>query len=333
MSNAPMSDAPSLRAVLERGRLIDAWLQVRANKGAPGVDEVTVARWERNWEENLDRLSQMVRTNTYRPNRPRRFKVVKPDGGWREFSILTVSDRVLQRAMLNALEPPFEVGFLEGSYGYRPGRGVAQAVEQVLHWRDQGYGWVFDADIESCFDNLDHAVILEGLRQVVRHPLLLRLMELWLEAGRKSKSQTPTAKSAKSQTSQAKEQNSKVGIPLGAVISPLWCNIVLHQLDLALERAGWKWARYADDFVVCTRTHAEALQVWQETEAALAGIHLKLNEEKTRITTFERGFKFLGVTFKGDTYAFIYEGKRFEVRGRNVTVLWNHLPEPYGWKW
>ncbi len=322
-----MLNGPSIRAVLERRNLETAWGQVRANKGAPGVDEVTVTRWERNWQENLDRLSHMVRTNTYRPNRPRRFRVLKKDGGWRELSILTVSDRVLQRAALNVLAPFFEAVFLDGSYGYRPERNVAQAVAKVLQARDRGYTWVFDADIDNCFDSLRHTAILEGVRQRVSNYTLLRLLELWLEAGRKRAPPPPN--------SQATGEGHKrwVGVPLGAVISPLLCNVALHPLDEMLERTGWPWVRYADDFVVLTRSHAEALEAWNLVEATLRDLGLQLEASKTRITTFERGFKFLGVTFKGDTYAYDYNGKRVVVRGRNVTVLWNQPPEGYEWEW
>lgn len=327
-------DTPTLRSVLERRALELAWQQVRANRGAPGVDEVTLARWERNWQENLDRLSHQVRTNTYRPNRPRRFRVLKPDGGWRELSILTVTDRVLQRAVLNALAPAFEREFLEGSYGYRPGRGVMHAVERVLRERDRGFGWVLDADIRDCFDSLEHGVILEGLRRRVRHPLLLRLIELWLEAGAK---RTPPplleVRPGIWRRSALAGPAPRRGVPLGAVLSPLLCNIVLHQLDLTLERAGWQWARYADDFVVLTRTRAEAEQAWEDVEAALRGVSLELNPEKTRIASFAEGFTFLGVTFRGDAYSFVYEGKRFEVRGRNLSILWNFAPDPYNWRW
>jgi CRISPR-associated protein Cas1 len=325
---------PTLRSVLERRALEDAWFQVRANKGAPGVDEVTLTRWGRNWQENLDRLSAQVRANTYRPNRPRRFRVLKSDGGWRELSILTVSDRVLQRAVLNVLTPAFEAQFLEGSYGYRPGRGVAQAVQRVLHERDRGFTCVFDADIRDCFDSLDHEIVLEGVRQRVTHPLLLRLIALWLEAGAK---RTPPplveVRPGVLRRSALAGPGPRLGVPLGAVLSPLLCNLVLHQLDLALERAGWQWVRYADDFVILTRTRAEAEQAWEETEAALRGLRLSLNPEKTRIASFAQGFTYLGVTFRDDTYSFTYQGKRFEVRGRNVSLLWNHLPDPYEWRW
>jgi retron-type reverse transcriptase len=236
--------------------------------------------------------------------------------------------------VLNALEPAFEAVFLDGSFGYRPGRSVVQAVDRVLQERDRGYQWLLDADIRSCFESLEHPVVLEHVRQVVRHPLLLRLIELWLGAAARPAGDRPVEIRLKRgvYVQVPPAPRPRLGVPLGAVISPLLCNVVLHQLDLALDRAGWHWVRYADDFVVLTRTQAEAEQAWEEVEAALRGLRLQLNPEKTRLASFAGGFKFLGVTFKGDTYSYIYDGRRYEVRGRNVSVLWNnHIPEPYGW--
>ena len=151
------------------------------------MDRVTVQRLARNWETNLNRLLTQVRTNTYCPNRPRRYKVAKGDGTYRELSILTVTDRVMQRAVLNVLDPLFDVRFLDCSHGYRMNRSVATAVNQVLCWRDKGLRWVVDADIASCFDSLDHEVLLSLLQRVVKDAVV-NVMGLWLKA--RSKSQT-----------------------------------------------------------------------------------------------------------------------------------------------
>lgn len=295
-------------ALLKRANLTAAWEQVRANKGAPGVDDVTLARWGRNWEANLDRARQQVRTNTYRPNRPRRFKVLKPDGTYRELSILTVTDRVLQRAALNVLEPWFEDRFLNCSFGYRPRRSVANAITSVVRQRERGLTTVLDADIEQCFDSLNHGLILELMRPYVPDAGLLNLLAAWLQAGAKSPG---------------------VGVPLGAVLSPLWCNVVLHQLDTALTRAGWALVRYADDFVVQTRTPAEARQALTETAAALRGLKLNLHPRKTCLTSFEAGFRFLGVDFKGDTYEYVCAQKRIKVQGATTRLLYDYRPEYY----
>lgn len=327
-----------LNAVLARPNLIDAWEQVRANKGAPGIDAVTLARWGRNWEANLDRARQQVRTNTYRPNRPKRFKVLKADGTFRTLSILTVTDRVLQRAVLNVLEPIFEDRFLNCSFGYRPRRSVANAITTVVRRRERGLRVVLDADIERCFDNLDHGLILELMRPLTPDAAVLNLMAAWLKAGAAPAGPADLAAGEPApaaidlpddgQGSKSKA-GTRRGVPLGAVLSPLWCNVVLHELDAALTRAGWALVRYADDFVVQTRTEAEARQAAVETAAALRGLKLRLHPRKTCLTTFDAGFRFLGVDFKGDTYEYVSARKRIKVKGPTTRLLYDHRPEWY----
>lgn len=198
-----------IHAVLARANLIAAWEEVRANKGAPGIDAVTLKRWGRNWEANLERLRQQVRTNAYHPNRPKRFKVLKTDGTYRELSILTVTDRVLQRAVLNVLEPIFEKRFLNCSFGYRPRRSVANAITSVVRWRERGYGCVFDADIEQCFDRLEHGLIVELMKPDVPDVMVMNLIRLWLKAGCKPSSRPPSP-------CKGAGPGVRVGVPLGA---------------------------------------------------------------------------------------------------------------------
>ncbi|CAG1009928.1 Group II intron-encoded protein LtrA [Anaerolineae bacterium] len=310
-----------LDQVLSRSNLIDAWEEVRANKGAPGSDAVTLKRWGRNWETNLERLRQQVRTNTYHPNRPRRFKVLKKDSTFRELSILTVTDRVLQRAVLNVLEPICEQRFLNCNFGYRPRRSVANAITSVVRWRERGCGWLLDADIEKCFDSLEHALILELLKPDVPDVMVLNLIARWLKAGTK-----PTPSSAPPRCDRGE---GRVGVPLGAVLSPLLCNVVLHEMDAALTRAGWALVRYADDFVVLTHSEAEAQQAARETAAALRDLKLNLHPHKTQITSFTQGFCFLGVDFKDDTYAYVYQQKQIKVKGPNTRFLYDHWPQFY----
>lgn len=309
-----------LAQILARANLLAAWEAVRSNHGAPGIDAVSIARWGRNYEANLERLRLQVRTNTYHPNRPRRFKVLKPDGSFRELSILTVSDRVLQRAVLNVLEPIFEQRFLTCSFGYRPHRSVAHAITSVVRWRERGCSWVLDADIEKCFDNLDHALIMELLQPDVPDVPTLNLIAAWLKAG--------TARSSNLQST-INNPKSKVGVPLGAVLSPLLCNVILHEMDAQLTRAGWRLVRYADDFVVLTRSLAEAQQAARETAAALRGLKLNLHPHKTQLASFDGGFRFLGVDFKGDTYAYVCQQKHIKVKGPTTRLLHDYRPQFY----
>jgi group II intron reverse transcriptase/maturase len=302
--------------VLERENLRAAWEDVQANQGAPGSDAVTLKRWGRNWEANLDRLAQQVRGNTYHPNRPRRFKVLKKDGTFRELSILTVTDRVLQRAVLNVIDDRFERRFLNCSFGYRPNRSVANAITAVVRQRERGHVWVLDADIEDCFDSLDHGVILHLLEAVLDDAVVMNLMQLWLKAGARPKSEIQNPKS-------------KTGVPQGAVLSPLWCNVVLHELDVALREAGWLEVRYADDFIVLTESEEQTAWARVDVEEALANLCLKLNEQKTRLTSFAQGFRFLGVDFKDDTYSYVCQQKHVKVKGPTTRLLYRYVPQFY----
>lgn len=299
-----------IEAILSRPNMDMAWEVIQANKGAPGIDGITLARWGRNWEANIERLRYQVKTNTYYPNRPKRFIVRKKDGGDRELSMLTVADKVMQRAVLNVIEDVFDKHFLDCSHGYRPRRSVATATQQVLSYRDRGLRWVLDADIAACFDSLDHAILMTLIRRVVKDWFVLNLMGLWLKAGRKYRHQA-------------------VGVPVGAVLSPLWCNIYMHQLDARLAMARWKVVRYADDFIILTASQEEAQHAMKATATILASLKLELSPQKTSIVSFEEGFTFLGIHFYKNTYTYTWEEKQITVSGRKLRWLYKHIPYFY----
>lgn len=303
-----------LNAIVGSGPLHAAWAQVKANHGGPGIDQMTLARWERNLQTNLLRLSEQVRANRYRPNPPRRFKIRKKDGGWRELSVLTVADRVLQRSVLNVLDPLAEARFLNGSHGYRHQRSVATAVEQVLDYRERSLHTVLEGDITACFDSLDHDIVLNAVRALTDDYHVLHLCTLWLAAGRK-------------------HANRAVGVPLGAVLSPLWCNLVLHTLDAWLADCGWRYVRYADDFVVFTSNERLARLAATHCADVLAELRLELNPRKTTLSTFREGFTFLGVTFQGSKFWYNWQGKQILHAGRNKRRLYDHLPTYYEDLW
>ncbi|MCC6957561.1 MAG: hypothetical protein IT316_12265 [Anaerolineales bacterium] len=297
-------------AILAQENMNQAWEQVLRNKGAPGIDGVTLARWGRNWEANIARIRQQVRSNTYFPNRPKRFTVYKKGGGSRELSRLTVSDKVLQRAVLNVLDPIYDRRFLNCSHGYRQNRSTATAIQQVLDFRDRGLVYVFDADITDCFNSLDHQILIALIKRVVHDWFVLNLTGLWLKSGRK-------------------HRHKPVGVPMGAVLSPLWCNIYLHQLDARLSCDGWQLVRYADDFVILTEDEASARAAWKKTESILQSLNLGLSARKTRLASFDEGFTFLGVTFQGNRYSYECQKKRISVEGKRLRMLYKHPPDFY----
>jgi group II intron reverse transcriptase/maturase len=299
-----------IERVLAWDNLCDAWLRVADNRGAPGVDQVSIQRFARHWEENLRRLRDLVRTNRYRPAKLRRIAIPKRTGGQRLLSIATVGDRVLQRAVLNVLDDVFERQFLACSYGYRIGRSLRNAVAAILQYRDQGLAWVLNADIDECFDSLDLQLLEGFLAEDVDDPAVMGLIQAWLRVGRRYRQPDR-------------------GIPLGMPLSPLCCNVYLHRLDQALVRGHWALVRYADDFVVLCASQRQAEQARQVVAEVLAELQLRLEPQKTQITSFHQGFDYLGVRFQGQEYSFLWQDKRFEVRGPTPRWLWGYLPTDY----
>lgn len=297
-----------IREILSWDNLRAAWLDVLEARAGAGVDGVTVTRWNRNWEERLVALRRDVLANTYGAAPLRRYTVPKRSGGLRHIACLTVTDKVLQRAVLNVLDRHFDPLFLPCSYGYRRGRSVAAAIEAIGNQRDMGYRWVLDADIDECFDSLDHGVIMEQVEREVRDPIVLRLLDEWLLVGRRDSDQP-------------------VGIPLGAVISPLLCNVTLHALDTAYAVAGHRLVRYADDFVVLCASQAEAEQAHAVGAEALEYLRLRYEPTKTAITTFERGFDYLGVHFHDDAYTYLWRNVRVTVDGDLPDFLYPYGPD------
>jgi len=300
-----------LTPILDPENLRRAWEEVLAKKGAAGIDRVSVKRWARNWEERLAALASEVRANTYRARKLKQFHIPKKDGTLRTISILTVTDRVLQRAVLRVVDDIFDRSFMECSFGYRPGRGVRDAVPAILAHREAGRQWVLDADIDNCFPSLKHHLILRYVQAKVNDPVVTGLVKQWMTQGQAAPG---------------------VGISLGAVISPLLCNIFLHQLDARLIEAGYAPVRYADDFCVFCETRAQAEKAMKRTAFILKKLHLILEPNKTNITHFDEGFDFLGVHFEGDTYSFEAADKKIEVKGAfNPDLFYDYVvPEGYG---
>lgn len=264
-----------------------AWARVQANRGAAGVDHETVTAFGRRIEENLTKLHEDLRTGRYRPSAVRRVRIPKPGkpGETRPLGIPTIRDRVVQSALRSVLEPIFEVGFAERSYGFRPRRGAKDALRRVRQLIDAGNAHVVDADLKSYFDTIDHDNLLALLRRRVTDGKVLALVEGFLTAGI---------------LEDKVERTPGEGTPQGGVISPLLANIYLDPLDHLVAGRGWEMVRYADDFVILCPTAEGAQQALTVVQEWAASVALTLHPEKTRLVSLEEegsNFDFLGYRF------------------------------------
>jgi RNA-directed DNA polymerase len=272
--------------VMKPDNLRASFTRVERNGGAAGIDHVTPAMFGQRREENLAKLIAQLGDGTYEPRQVRRKYIPKPGSAEkRPLGIPTVRDRTVQGAVRQVLEPIFERGFAEHSYGFRPGRGCRDALRCVQGLLDGGDAWVVDADIKGYFDSIPHERLMARLREKVTDGSVLALVEKFLkqEIFDGLKQWTPEA-----------------GTPQGAVLSPLLANIYLDPLDHLMEREGFAMVRYADDFVVLCWLESDArramdlIRAWTEAEG------LRLHPDKTRIVDAMQkgGFDFLGYHFE-----------------------------------
>jgi RNA-directed DNA polymerase len=269
--------------------LINAWSKVRANKGASGVDKISIQKFEANQDQHLEELADELKTGTYQPKAVRRVYIPKEKGKFRPLGIPTIKDRIAQQAVKAAIEPIFENEFLETSYGFRPKRGAKAALEEVNRLIKEGYVWVLDADIKAYFDKISHDKLLDKIKRRISDGKIISLIEMWMKQ--------PIME-------ECKEWIPTEGTPQGGVISPLLANIYLHDLDVTLMSAKYKMIRYADDFVVLTKTRQEAEEALRVIQIWMTEHELTLHPEKTHIGNCMiegEGFEFLGYRFEAGT--------------------------------
>jgi len=271
--------AHSLTGRITTPLLLAAFKAVRSNRGAAGIDRVSIQMFEDNLDENLAALERDLKNGSFRPFPLRRHFLSKGDGKFRPLGIPAVRDRIAQEVVRRLLQPIFERLFHNASFGFRPGRNCHMALAFVLELHQQGHRVVLDCDIRAFFDELPHAVIMEAVAAQVADGNILGLIEKFLRAGVMENGVfKPTT----------------VGTPQGGVISPLLANIVLNHLDWELDKLGYRLVRYADDFVVVCQTKAQAEEAKAEVTRILNQLGLQWSPEKTRITTYGKGYSFLG---------------------------------------
>jgi RNA-directed DNA polymerase len=273
--------------VWQTDNLDQAILGVVHKRGSAGMDGQSTTQFSLDWTRQCEQIREELRTGSYCPQPARRVWIPKPGSTeLRPLGIPAVRDRVVQRALLAVLEPIFERDFAEQSYGFRPGRGCLPALERVESLLQSGHTWVVDADLKAYFDTIPHERLLAQVRQRIADGQVLELLARYLKAGvmATGKGWQPT----------------KHGTPQGAVISPLLANVYLSPLDHQMAGAGYQMVRYADDFVVCTQTRAQAEAALEAIRQWVAAAGLTLHPTKTRIVNAaERGgFDFLGYHFE-----------------------------------
>ncbi|MFZ1413781.1 MAG: reverse transcriptase domain-containing protein [Defluviicoccus sp.] len=267
----PLFDLLTARETLEAG-----WRRVRANKGAPGGDKMAVTAFEASSRWRLNRLRKALLCGSYQPGPIRSVAIPKANGGQRWLAIPCVVDRIVQTAVTQVLTPRLDPMMDGGSFGYRPKRSVAMAVERVEASAAEGMVWVVDGDIETFFDVVPHDKLMKRLAEFIGDVRLLGLIRMWLEGF----------------------STTGAGLPQGSPLSPLLSNLYLDSLDrLAAGMGGSRWVRYADDFVLLCRDRRAAERAHRRIGRELSRHGLKLKAEKTRIVCFDAGFSFLGHAF------------------------------------
>jgi RNA-directed DNA polymerase len=271
-----------MEAVCERENLKAALKQVKANKGSPGVDGMTVVGIKDYLKQHWPAIREQLLNGTYEPKPVRRVEIPKPDGGVRKLGIPTVLDRFIQQAVMQVLQRRWDRTFSDHSYGFRPGRSAHQAVAQAQQYIAEGHGWCVDLDLEKFFDRVNHDKLMGQIAKRVEDKRLLKLIRAFLNAGvMENGLVSPSVE----------------GTPQGGPLSPLLSNLVLDELDRELERRGHRFVRYADDCNIYVSSERAGQRVMESiTQFITQRLKLKVNEAKSAVARPQER-KFLGFSF------------------------------------
>lgn len=273
----------SLTGRIDKYLMIKAFKAVKKNRGAAGIDKVSIQMFEQNRNQNLKALMKRLKDGTYIPYPLRRVYIPKDKTRFRPLGIPAVCDRIAHEVIRRLIEPYFEPYFSNWSYGFRPHRNCHQAIETIIRLRKQGYSLVLDADIKGFFDNIPHELIMKLVAEKIADGNILSIIWKFLKSG--VMEEGVLKKTVK-------------GTPQGGVISPLLANIVLDVLDSRLAANGYVFVRYADDFVILAKSASEIEKAHDLARSVIEEeLGLELSKEKTKITSFKGGFDFLGFHF------------------------------------
>ena len=271
-----------INEIMSYRNILEAVKQVKSNKGAPGVDKMTVDEIESYIKEHYEEIREQVLTKKYKPQSVRRVYIPKANGKTRPLGIPTVVDRVIQQAISQVLSPIYENYFSDYSYGFRPNRDCHKAMNKVLEYINEGYTYIIDVDIEKYFDTVNHDKLISILRERMNDSTTLHLIRSFLKAGvMENGFISPNIE----------------GVPQGGPLSPLLSNIYLDKLDKELEYRGLRFVRYADDFNIFVKSKDSAKRVKESVASWLERkLFLKVNAEKTKIVR-PNDSEFLGFGF------------------------------------
>ena len=270
-----------LSAALARENMQQAWKRVRANKGAAGIDGLEIDQTAERLRSQWPRIREQLLQGTYRPQPVRRVTIPKPDGGERELGIPTVTDRLIQQALLQVLQPILDPTFSSHSYGFRPGRSAHQAVLAAQAYVQSGRRVVVDVDLEKFFDRVNHDILIDRMQKRVGDAGVIRLIRAYLNSGIMVDGVV---------------QERVMGTPQGGPLSPLLANVLLDEVDKELERRGHLFVRYADDANVYVRSRRAGKRVMALLLKLYGHLRLKVNQAKSTVASvFQR--KFLGYSF------------------------------------
>ena len=289
-----MDTSSLMEQILSKENLNAAYLQVVRNKGAAGVDGMTVEELGAYLSENGESIREQLRTRKYKPQPVRRVEIPKPDGGVRNLGVPTVVDRFVQQAVAQVLTPIFEEQFHDHSYGFRPNRCAQQAVLKALEMMNDGHSWIVDIDLAKFFDTVDHDKLMTIFGRTIKDGDVISVVRKFLVSGVMIDDEY---------------EDTIVGTPQGGNISPLMANIMLNELDKELEARGLDFVRYADDLIIMVGSRQAADRVMKSvTRFIEEKLGLKVNAEKSKVDK-PKGIKYLGFGFYFDSFAKVYKAK------------------------